>query len=404
MTATPAPGASGYRWVMLGLLCLGYGSFGLVSASLAPLLSSILPDTGMSRSEMGVVLGSWQFVYLFVAIPIGALVDNFGLRRALFVGIALVAVSQGLRAAAIDQWSMLGAVMVFGLGGPFLSIGAPKLAVTWFSREQVGMALGIYTVSPSVGSVIATSSANSVVMPSTGDSWRLTLLVFAGVAAIAAIAWLLLAREAPAEAADEPVSRQSALGGFRELLRLRVVQVVLLMSVGSFLINHSLNSWLPEMLRSGGMSATEAGFWASVPTLVAVGAALLAPRLATERRLTAVQIAVFSMWGIGLILVSLTGIATQAGLLLVGIGRGGGTPLLMLALLRSPRISPSLMGAAGALFFTAGEVGGVLGPTLTGILADSTGGYGTTLGLLAAVAGVLALTSLVLSAASGRAA
>jgi len=399
MAAAPASSASPYRWVMLGLLCLGYGSFGLVSSSLAPLLGSILPDTGMSRSQMGFVLGSWQFVYLFVAIPTGVLVDRFGLRRSLFFGIALVAISQALRALAVDQWTMLAAVMVFGLGGPLLSIGAPKLVATWFTRQQAGMALGIYTVSPSVGSIIATSTANSVVMPLTGDSWRLTLLVFAGIAAATAICWLLLAREPVAETRAEATAKISTIGGFRQLATMPVVQVVLLMAVGCFLVNHSLSNWLPEMLSAGGMTETEAGFWASLPTLVAIVAALLAPRLAGERRLTVVQLAVFGIWGAGLLLVALApGLVTQAGLVLLGIGRGAGTPLLMLTLLRSPRIGPGLMGAVGALFFTAGEVGGVAGPTLTGVLADATGGYELTLVLLAATCAALALASIALGA------
>ena len=399
-TVTPVDRPSAYRWVMLGLLCLGYGSFGLVSASLAPLLGPILRDTGMTRGEIGFVLGSWQFVYLFVAIPAGALVDRVGLRRALFAGIALVALSQALRAFAFDQWTMLAAVMVFGLGGPFISVGAPKLTATWFSREEAGLALGIYTVSPSVGSILATSTANSLLMPATGESWRATLLIYAVIAAAAAIAWLLLARE-HASASNRAGAGISTTRAFGTLLRVPVVQLVLLMAVGCFLVNHSLTNWLPEMLRAGGMTPSGAGFWASVPTLVAVVAALLVPRFAHDRILTTVQLAVFTTWGAGLALLWFGGdAALPAGLVLTGIGRGAGTPLLMLTLLRSPRVGPALMGAAGGLFFTAGEVGGVLGPTLTGVLADATGGYGVTLVALAATCGALALLALPLGAAA----
>ena len=83
-----------------------------------------------------------------------------------------------------------------------------------------------------------------------------------------------------------------------------------------------------------------------------------------------------------------------------GIGRGAATPLLMLALLRSRSIGAALMGAAGGLFFTAGEVGGVLGPALTGMLADATGGFGVGLLLLAGVSVALALLTLTLRAAA----
>lgn len=151
------PTTSDYRWVMLALVCLAYASFGMVHTSVAPLITSILHDTGMTPGEMGVALGSWQFVYLFVAIPANAIIDRFGLRRAIFAGIAFVALSQVCRTAAVDQASMFAAVMVFGLGGPFISIGAPKLTATWFSDREAGLALGLYTASQSIRTLLATS-------------------------------------------------------------------------------------------------------------------------------------------------------------------------------------------------------------------------------------------------------
>ena len=74
----------------------------------------------------------------------------------------------------------------------------------------------------------------------------------------------------------------------------------------------------------------------------------------------------------------------------------------MLTLLRSPAIGPRLMGAAGGLFFAAGEVGGVLGPTLTGVLADATGGFASGLLALSVVGGLLAALALLLRSATQR--
>ena len=403
MQTANEPAASPYRWVMLALICLAYGSFGMVQTAIAPLITPILHDTGMTRSQMGVALGSWQFVYLFAAIPAGAIMDRFGLRRAIFAGIAFVAISQVCRALAVNQASMLLAVMVFGLGGPFISIGAPKLVATWFAEREVGLALGIYTVSQSIGSLLSMSAANSVVMPATGQSWRATLLVFAAIAAAAAATWLVLAREPRGVGAGEQATAPDAmLASFRRLLHVPLVRVVLVMAVGAFVFNHSINNWLPEMLRSRGMSGTEAGFWAAVPTLVAIPAALLIPRLTTARWLTPVLMGVFAVWATAALTLHAAGSGTAywAAMVGLGIGRGAATPLLMLTLLRSKAVGPALMGAAGGLYFTAGEIGGVLGPTLTGMLADTTGGFGSGLLVLAAVGATLAVMTLLLRAAS----
>jgi cyanate permease len=385
---------------MLALIVAGYGAFGLVVASIAPLVTPILADTGMSRGALGTILGSWQFVYLFSAIPIGMLVDRFGLRWTVGAGIALIAASVALRAGASSYVTMLVAVMIFGLGGPFVSVGAPKLISTWFSSEEAGLAVGVYSIAPPAGQMFALATANSVFMPLTGHSWRLTLLCFAALALCAALAWLALARSPVPEASGDPEETHSPLAAFPVLLRLPVVRIVLAMAVGVFLVNHSLINWLPEILQSRGMSPSAAGFWAAVPTFVAIGAALAVPRLTSERRLTAVQIAVFGSTVAGLLLLLVgTGVVLLIGLALLGLGFGAAVPLLVLTLLRAEGVGQARMGAAGGLFFMAGEVGGVLGPSLTGLLAQLTGGYAAGLVGLTAVGVLLVLLAVPLGVA-----
>src|SRR5690349_8240946 len=48
-----APTESPYRWLMLALVCFLYFSFGLVSASLAPLLTNIQDDLQISDALTG---------------------------------------------------------------------------------------------------------------------------------------------------------------------------------------------------------------------------------------------------------------------------------------------------------------------------------------------------------------
>jgi len=61
------------------------------------------------------------------------------------------------------------------------------------------------------------------------------------------------------------------------------------------------------------------------------------------------------------------------------------------------QIGPQHMGAAGGLFFSAAEVGGVLGPLTVGWLADRTDGFGASLWMLSAVCAVLVALALALA-------
>ncbi|RPJ05684.1 MAG: MFS transporter, partial [Deltaproteobacteria bacterium] len=75
------PSESSYRWVILAFLALLYSTFGLVTRSLAPLVTPILRDLRMSYSEMGLILGSWQLTFIAGSIVAGMLIDRWGTRK-----------------------------------------------------------------------------------------------------------------------------------------------------------------------------------------------------------------------------------------------------------------------------------------------------------------------------------
>ena len=160
-----------YQWVMLGGVWLAYFSFGVVQGGIPPLVTPVSQDLGLSRSAMGTVLGAWPFIYIIVAIPAGALIDRFNLRLTIASGVTLIALSGFLRSIAVDYPTMLIAVMVFGIGGPFISIGAPKLISTWFDKNQRGRAMGIYLTAPALGRILVLSTSNSILMPILQYSW-----------------------------------------------------------------------------------------------------------------------------------------------------------------------------------------------------------------------------------------
>ena len=365
--------------MMLASLWLVYGSFGLVSGAIAPLIGSVSDDLNLSRSAMGIVLGAWPLVYIAMAVPAGALVDRLGLRRSLAAGTILIALSGILRAVAVDYATLFLAVAIFGLGGPFISIGAPKLISMWFNQKDRGTAMGIYMTSTPVGRIVALATANSVLMPLFGSSWRLTLATYGCLALLAGLAWWVLARDigdSGEGAQHSSTTLLSSLNVFPALLRIRVVQIILVMSIGSFLFSHGFNNWLPEILRASGMTAAKAGLWATLPVVVGVGATLIIPRLATPGRRIPMLVGVFLAAAVSALIVgTTTGAALTLGLVLQGAAGRGVMPIIMLTLMDARQVGARRMGAAGGLYFTAGEVGGVLGPVMLGLIADLTGGF-----------------------------
>lgn len=385
-----------FRWAMLGGVWLIYFSFGLLAASMAPLVATISADLAISNTAMGSILGAWPLVYIIVAIPCGAFVDRAGLKWALFLAAILMAASGALRSVAPDYITMFLAVGIFGIGGPLISIGAPKAIAQWFAGRERGIAMGIYITGPSLGSVLSLSLTNSVLMPAVGNEWRAALMVYAVIVLVAGFAWFILAMN-PINRSVEAATKSSGTMGeqvavFAALLRIPSVLLVLAMSIGIFFFFHGMGNWLPELLRHGGMAPTEAGLWASVPVAVGIVGSLIVPRFAAPHRRFAILLVLFASISVGAVLLFNTATTSIiASLIVQGLGRGSLMAIALLVLMETRGVDAGHMGAAGGLFFSAAEIGGVLGPLSIGVVADLTGGFNGALWMMIAVSGALVL-------------
>ena len=399
--STPGPTSTvQFRWIVLLGVWLVYMSFGMTVVSLAPLVESITRDLGISHGSMGLVFGAWQLIFIVSAVPCGSLLDRIGVRHGLLLGALVVATSGFLRSVATDFWTLLLAVGLFGAGGPLVSTGAPKVVSNWFRGQERGFAMGLYITGPAIGSVTTLSLTNSVLMPWLGNDWHLVLRVWASFTLVTGLVWWLVCRHPEMRAQDEAAASQPKLKQWdvvRDLMAQPAVRILLLMSVGIFTFNHGLNNWLPEILRSRGMSPAQAGFWATIPTIIGIAGSLLLPRLATpQRRYIMLCGLCVSAILATLLLRADPGMILLSGLVLQGIARSSLMTVSMLTLVEQPGIGERRAATASGLFFSAAEVGGAGGPLALGLIHDLAGGFGPGLAALTAVTVVLFLCAVAL--------
>ena len=391
------------RWWLLAGLWLLYISFGLTATCIAPLVILIEKELGITHAAMGSVMGVWQLVYIFAALPGGMMLDRLGGQRALFVGGLLIALSALGRVFADDYWTLLLAVGLFGIGGPVISSGAPKVVAQLFTGRDRGLAMGIYMTGPAIGGVVSLTLTHSVLLPLFDGNWRAVMLLWACVTLGAALIWVVIAARTGLRAHEEAraVPRLPQGQVIRELVSIRAVQIVLLMGVGVFLFNHGLNNWLPELLRSQGLPIVEASYWAALPTVIGIIGSLLIPRLATPNRRLHILLGLSLAALVSSLLLQLvSGPLLILGLVMQGIVRSGLTTVLVLTLVEMPGIGESRTGTASGLFFSAAEIGGMLGPLGLGMLYDATGNFHAALAGLSAVAISLTVGTLFLAGAA----
>ncbi len=393
MDVAEAPDASPFeaftspiRWAVLGGVWLAYFCFGLTIVTLAPLVAEISADLDLSRSQMGTVLGAWQLVYIGSAIPLGIFLDKVGVRRGLFFAFVMIATSVVLRSQAQGYASLFLAVAVFGFGGPLVSVGAPKTISLWFEGRERGTAMGIYMTAPTLGSMTGLSLTNGIFMPLMNGDWRGVMLLYAVIVGAGSLVWLLINTHPHCKRMERDhaaTPRGSQRENFLRLIRIPAFQIVLAMAIGIFFCNHAMNNWLPEILRSKGLDATDAGYMASVPVVFAVLSSLAIPRLAIPKRRIWILAILFVGFGASsLMLQAADGAVLVGALVAQGIARGSAMTLSILTLLDIPGVGSERAGVAGGMFFSAAEIGGVMGPVSIGVVSDYAGGFSASLYML----------------------
>ena len=373
------------RWWVLASLWTLYASFGLVAGSLAPLLSHIRNDLNMSHAAMGAALGAWPFVYLAVSAVVGKVLDRVGVRVGLALGAALIGMSGLLRGAAQSGTGLWLAVAVFGLGGPFISIGAPKLVTQWFTSQERGLAVGVYSTAPSVGWIVALVVADPL-LTFFGD-WRWVMVTFAFASLLSGLFWVGVGGSNPAtEVGPSQNESNSALWGDPTVRRLLFLAFMI------FFVGHALTGWMPEMLHSGPWSTRGAAWLTASGIAVGVVGSLLIPGRVAPQARPKVLVAMFGAMAIAVWALVITPQLVQViAVAVIGVVRVSSVPMAMLLLMSAPRVSDARMGAAAGLFFTAGELGGVTGPWFIGIARQNSADFVPAVAMLSLVALVSAV-------------
>src|SRR5436189_259949 len=108
--------ASPQRWWLLALLfaamLISYVHRGAFSVA-APFMAT---ELHLSKAEIGVILSAFFWVYAFMQVPAGWVVDRFGTKRAYSIGFLFWSLAAGLEAVGRGLASLIGLRVAIGAG------------------------------------------------------------------------------------------------------------------------------------------------------------------------------------------------------------------------------------------------------------------------------------------------
>ncbi|HET7018872.1 MAG TPA: MFS transporter, partial [Streptosporangiaceae bacterium] len=185
-------------------VALGYGI-------VAPSIPAFARQFGVSAAAAASVISAFALMRVVGALPAGRLVDRFGERRTMAIGIGIVAVSSlvaGLSHSFVQLIVLRG---VGGLGSAMFGVSAQTLLLRTVRSEQRGRASGLYSGGFLLGSISGPAIGGLVA----AWSLRAPFFIYGVMLAVpTAIAFAVL-RDQPAQAddADAPVEEVPAAGG-----------------------------------------------------------------------------------------------------------------------------------------------------------------------------------------------
>ncbi|WBQ08189.1 MFS transporter [Kribbella sp. CA-293567] len=344
--------------------------------AVGPLLPQLGADEGLGESALG-LLGALPLIAFGLASPlVHRLSGRFGMERAVFWSLLVLAVGSVVRSYTGHVGLWLGTVVI----GASIAVGNVLVPVL-IKRDYAGhvsRATGVYTAFITGGAAIASAVAVPV---AAGSDWRLALAIWGGLALIVAVIRLPAGRAA-ATVAPEATTGPPLVSVWRQPMAWLVTFYMGLQSTSFYV----LVTWLPTIEISTGVSERTAGIHLFLFQCFGLIGGLSIPRLMknpSTQRAGAITASVP-------IAIALLGLLLAPGLVVVwavvaGLGQGAAL-VAALSLIsirgRTHHETTQLSGMAQSI----GYLLAATGPALAGYLTEQTGEWTASLTVFIALA------------------
>jgi cyanate permease len=273
-----------YRWIILLAFMLVTAFNQFLWITYAPITADAAAYYGVSDLSIGLLSLSFLATYLVVSIPASWLIDTYGFRSAVCVGAGLTGVFGLLRGLAGPNYNLaLAAQVGIAIGQPFILNALTKVAVRWFPLQERATASGFGSLAI-YGGILCGLVLTPLISLQTGMTPM--LILYGAAALVAALVFVATARERPPTPPGprEQDERTSMLEGLKLILRKKdFLLLMLIFFIGLGLFN-SVTTWIEDIVRPRGFSATQAGITGGLMIAGGIVGAVILPTLSDRLR------------------------------------------------------------------------------------------------------------------------
>jgi len=304
--------SSPYRWVILAIFMLVVSVNQLMWITFAPVTGIAATYYHVSDLSIGLLSMVFMVVYILVSIPASAIIDIYGIRVAVGIGTILTGVFGLMRGFMGFNFTWVVVAQIgIAIGQPFLLNAMTTVAARWFPIHERATASGLGSLAMYFGIILGMALTPILVVHSGISNMLITYGIVSG---IATIVFLALVRERPPTPVGQE-ERSLVYDGLKSMLKRKNYILLLIIFFFGLGIFNAVATWIEEIVRPRGFSATEAGMAGGLMIFGGLlGAALLSWLSDRYRRRVPFILLALAVSGVGLIGITF---ATSYALLLI---------------------------------------------------------------------------------------
>ncbi len=353
---------SSYKWLVLTISFLLMLVFAISLQALPPIFGNIMEDIPFSNSQAGLLMSSYALLGIFLPFLAIFFLDKLNLKKMIIVALALVIIGLVGFALSSSYTSLLIYRLISGAGATILIVLSPLLVTMYFTKKNMGTAMGIFNVAVPVGTVISVNLFGYLGLFMRWQSNIAVIVGFVFVVLLLVMVFLITPPEKKGKTSSSPKVKIN-LG-----ISLIFVGIIWMIANAQLLAYITFGSVFFQLQN---MSVQEAGFLTSMIMLISI---FLTPIIGIMIDKTN-QKKIFLFLGLAIMAIAFFAMATSwLSLTLWAVALGVGfafVPVVVFSLLPDV-VKPENMGMGLALITAASNLGIAIGAAGFGLILDIT--------------------------------
>ncbi|QBD81826.1 MFS transporter [Ktedonosporobacter rubrisoli] len=199
VTRTKGGRPSIVRYIILGGICLLYLIAYVDRTTISVTASQIIKEFHFTATEMGLVFSAFSLTYALFAVPVATQGDRFGPRRVLSILMGVWSVFTILTGIVTSFVWLIIVRLLFGIGESGSFAVSTRALATWFPPSARGFLQGTTHAASRIGAAVSAPIIVAIVL--LFHDWRASFYILGAIGLVWAILFLFFFRDKPADVA-----------------------------------------------------------------------------------------------------------------------------------------------------------------------------------------------------------